>query len=314
MKIYLTLLSTIITSICALADSQKFAQDRAAILAMSGAFEVEFNFEETVSLDEGYKLKKPYLADAYELVEVAQDTGKSITLQHLLVVEGEDGPVVIKHWGQVWKYEDRRTLNYEGGNTWLPVTHSDADVEGTWTQFVTQIDESPRYKAFGAWVHTANTSIWTSRLSTRPLPRREYTKRNDYDLLMVTNRHVITPEGWVHRQDNSKLVSREGKRKFLCMERGLNQYRWVLDENSKGGLENLSPELRIYNQPNIVTSEADIKINIFYDKFMTMNYVQNQDYFNIRYQFKPFMFWIWVSTLMLSLSGLFSFARGKYEK
>jgi hypothetical protein len=81
---------------------------------MSGAFEVEFNFEETVSLDEGYKLKKPYLADAYELVEVAQDTGKSIALQHLLVVEGEDGPVVIKHWGQVWKYEDRRTLNYEG--------------------------------------------------------------------------------------------------------------------------------------------------------------------------------------------------------
>ena len=47
---------------------------------------------------------------------------------------------------------------------------------------------------------------------------------------------------------------------------------------------------------------------------MTMNYVQNQDYFNIRYQFKPFMFWIWVSTLMLSLSGLLSFAKRKYEK
>ena len=294
MKIYLTLLSTIITSICALADSQKFAQDRAAILAMSGAFEVEFNFEETVSLDEGYKLKKPYLADAYELVEVAQDTGKSITLQHLLVVGDEDGPVVIKHWGQVWKYEDRRTLNYEGGNTWLPVTHSNADVEGTWTQFVTQIDESPRYKAFGAWVHTANTSIWTSRLSTRPLPRREYTKRKDYDLLMVTNRHVITPEGWVHQQENSKLVSREGKRKFLCMERGLNQYRRVSDENSKGGLENLSPELRIYNQPNIVTSEADIKTTLISDKFLVINLVPNHDYFNVRYQVKPFILWIWI--------------------
>jgi len=81
-----------------------------------------------------------------------------------------------------------------------------------------------------------------------------------------------------------------------------------------GEVDIMRPELRIYNQPNIVTSEADIKINIFYDKFMTMNYVQNQDYFNIRYQFKPFMFWIWVSTLMLSLSGLLSFARGKYEK
>ena len=85
-------------------------------------------------------------------------------------------------------------------------------------------------------------------------------------------------------------------------------------EQIDGDVDVMRPELRIYNQPNIVTSEADIKINIFYDKFMTMNYVQNQDYFNIRYQFKPFMFWIWVSTLMLSLSGLLSFARGKYEK
>jgi cytochrome c-type biogenesis protein CcmF len=85
-------------------------------------------------------------------------------------------------------------------------------------------------------------------------------------------------------------------------------------EQVDGDVDVMRPELRIYNQPNIVTSEADIKINIFYDKFMTMNYVQNQDYFNIRYQFKPFMFWIWVSTLMLSLSGLLSFARGKYEK
>ena len=85
-------------------------------------------------------------------------------------------------------------------------------------------------------------------------------------------------------------------------------------EQVDGEVDVMRPELRIYNQPNIVTSEADIKINIFYDKFMTMNYVQNQDYFNIRYQFKPFMFWIWVSTLMLSLSGLLSFAKRKYEK
>jgi cytochrome c-type biogenesis protein CcmF len=76
----------------------------------------------------------------------------------------------------------------------------------------------------------------------------------------------------------------------------------------------MQPELRIYNQPNIITSEADIKINLFYDKFMTMNYVQNEDYFNIRYQFKPFMFWIWLSTIMLSFSGLLSFIQRKYEK
>ena len=64
-----------------------------------------------------------------------------------------------------------------------------------------------------------------------------------------------------------------------------------------GNTQILNPELRIYNQPNIVTSEADIKTNLFTDKFMTMNLVQNQDYFNIRYQIKPFMIWIWISVL-----------------
>ena len=84
-------------------------------------------------------------------------------------------------------------------------------------------------------------------------------------------------------------------------------------EDQSGLIEVMQPELRIYNQPNIVTSEADIKTNIFTDKFMTMNYVQNQDYFNIRYQVKPFMIWIWISTILLCLSGCLSLIRKKYE-
>ena len=70
--------------------------------------------------------------------------------------------------------------------------------------------------------------------------------------------------------------------------------------------ENLEPELRIYNQPNIVTSEADIKTTFLSDKFITMNIVQNEDYFNIRYQVKPFIFWIWFSVLLISLGGIIS--------
>ena len=46
---------------------------------------------------------------------------------------------------------------------------------------------------------------------------------------------------------------------------------------------------------------------------MTMNYVQNQDYFNIRYQFKPFMIWIWISVLLISFAGLKSLIKKKYE-
>ena len=57
-------------------------------------------------------------------------------------------------------------------------------------------------------------------------------------------------------------------------------------QNLDGSSDILNPELRIYNQPNIITSEADIKTNLLTDKFMTMNYVQNQEYFNIRYQVK----------------------------
>ena len=85
----------------------------------------------------------------------------------------------------------------------------------------------------------------------------------------------------------------------------------IIDFN--GGEEILEPELRIYNQPNIVTSEADIKTNLFTDKFMTMSLVQNEDYFNIRYQVKPFMIWIWLSVLLISLGGLLSLLNRRNE-
>ena len=82
-------------------------------------------------------------------------------------------------------------------------------------------------------------------------------------------------------------------------------------ENIDGIVDILNPELRIYNQPNIVTSEADIKTNLLTDKFITMNLVQNQDYFNIRYQIKPLMIWIWISVLLISFGGLISLFKKK---
>ena len=84
-------------------------------------------------------------------------------------------------------------------------------------------------------------------------------------------------------------------------------------EDSRGIVDFFYPELRIYNQPNIVTSEADIKTNLLTDKFITMNLVQNQEYFNIRYQNKPLMIWIWISALIISFGGLLSLLKKKYE-
>ncbi|WP_440678766.1 heme lyase CcmF/NrfE family subunit [Candidatus Pelagibacter sp. HIMB1611] len=79
--------------------------------------------------------------------------------------------------------------------------------------------------------------------------------------------------------------------------------------SSDGKINKMSPELRIYNQPNIVTSEADIKTSLMKDKFIVINLVQNQEYFNVRYQDKPFMLWIWVSVLLLSMGGILSLFR-----
>jgi len=83
----------------------------------------------------------------------------------------------------------------------------------------------------------------------------------------------------------------------------------IKDKNGK--TIKLKPEIRIYNQPVTITSEADIKTTLLEDKFLVMNLVKGNEYFNIRYQVKPFMVWIWISVLLLSLGGLMSLFKRK---
>ncbi len=72
------------------------------------------------------------------------------------------------------------------------------------------------------------------------------------------------------------------------------------------------PEIRVYNQPETITSEAYIKTNIFKDRFLVINPIKDKTYFNIRYQEKPFMMWIWISTILIIMGGTIKFF--KYEK
>jgi cytochrome c-type biogenesis protein CcmF len=85
-------------------------------------------------------------------------------------------------------------------------------------------------------------------------------------------------------------------------------------KNTSGKIVELKPEIRNYNQPVIITSEADIKTTLLEDKFLVMNLVKGNEYFNIRYQIKPFMIWIWISVLLISLGGLMSLFKKRYEK
>ena len=201
-----------------------FQKDRDAILAMAGDYKVTFDFRETVPLTEGYALKDDKLSGGYESVRVIEDTGEFISLQHILVVgkEGEEFP--IKHWRQDWTYEPSQVLTFIGGNAWelRPVDGEAAD--GAWAQEVYQVDDSPRYGAVGDWSHDNGVSQWTPPAEWRPLPRRDMTTRDDYDAVLAVNRHTITPFGWVHEQNNSKLVLDEDPN-VLVREIGVNTYR-----------------------------------------------------------------------------------------
>lgn len=221
------------------AEESAFELDRKAILAMAGDYKVKFQFQETVAVEPGYELKEPYHADATEFVEVIEDTGGFISLQHVLVLHDQekDETKVVKHWRQDWTYQDTELNVYRGNKTWEKVTLSPGEVLGTWSQAVYQVDDSPRYEAVGHWTHTGARSAWESGETWRPLPRREHTKRSDYGVLVARNRHTITPGGWVHEQDNYKLVIDEkgNPQKVLAHEAGLNVYDRVDDVDFAAG-------------------------------------------------------------------------------
>ena len=65
----------------------------------------------------------------------------------------------------------------------------------------------------------------------------------------------------------------------------------------------LNPEIRIYSNPETLTYEASIKTKIITDLYLTMSNISRSDYYNIRFQDKPFMIWIWASGLMIVMGG-----------
>lgn len=202
--------------------------DRQAILKMAGEYHVTFQFQETVAVQPGYEIRDPYHSEATEFIEVIEDRGDFISLQHVLVLQGEGDaePRVVKHWRQDWQYEDTDLLVFRGNRTWEHVAIAAQDAAGTWSQAVFQVDDSPRYESYGKWVHTGDRSAWESEETWRPLPRREYTKRHDYQVMVARNRHTITPQGWVHEQDNRKLILNDDgePQTVIAHESGLNVY------------------------------------------------------------------------------------------
>lgn len=210
-------------------SQDKKQQDIKSIKSMCGCYEVKFNFAETFQYAKDsatYKPSQTKHESALEWVELIEDTPNKIVMQHLLIVSDD---MIIKHWRQDWLYENTDLYLFDKNTSWKYKRLDKKAVKGQWTQKVYQVDDSPRYEGTATWVHVDGQDYWTN-ITDAPLPRREHTKRNDYNVLKRRNIHEITATGWNHEQDNDKLIRDDsGKDVLLAQEKGMDVYTKVPD-------------------------------------------------------------------------------------
>jgi hypothetical protein len=219
---------------CAQPGLSAFECDRRSILAMAGEYRVRFAFDETAALAPAYAPHAAQRSGGTELVLVIADSGEHISLQHILVLGGKH--TVVKHWRQDWQYQPAAVLRFRGNGKFETQTLAADARAGAWSQTVYEVDDAPRYAGIGRWTHANGVDAWQSDRTWRPLPRREYTKRKDYQALEVVNRHTLTPGGWVHEQDNTKLaVDAAGAVHALARETGTNSYTHIGDYDFSAG-------------------------------------------------------------------------------
>ena len=228
------------------ADLDDRERDRRAILAMAGDYRTSFDFIETVGFTEGYQPRAPYQSWGTERVYVVTNEPEFVSLQHIIVMHfvDDDGfesdAMVVKHWRQDWQYEDAEVHAFQGRGAFVRRALDPANRKGAWTQTVYQVDDSPRYEAVGRWIHAPGVSYWQSDDRRRPLPRREFSVRDDYQALYGSHRITITPAGWTQEEDALKLVLDENNRPsssqpYLAREAGLSRYDRVLDYDFSAG-------------------------------------------------------------------------------
>ncbi|MEK7227039.1 MAG: DUF6607 family protein, partial [Bacteroidota bacterium] len=160
-------------------------EDKKAIDKLCGCFEVNFKYAETFSPDPNYKYHdREETGGTAELALPIEISDKKIVIQHLLVVGVN---TVVKHWREEWSYENPVIWKYKGDRTWVKETVPVEQVKGKWTQTVWEVADEPRYQGFSQFVNLDGKIIWQNTTDA-PLPRREYSVRNDYNILKRTNR------------------------------------------------------------------------------------------------------------------------------
>jgi hypothetical protein len=227
-----TTLSLIASFLVSITYSQdKKQEDIKSIKSMCGCYEVGFNFTETFSYSKEaeYKPSPVKHETALEWIELIEDQPNKIVMQHLLIT-GTTEESIVKHWRQDWLYENTDLYLFDKDQTWKYKKINNKEVKGQWTQKVYQVDDSPRYEGSATWLHVDGRHFWENTTDA-PLPRREHTIRKDYNVLNRTNVHEIKDFGWIHNQDNKKIVRNGSEDIVVAEEKGFDTYKKV--DNSK---------------------------------------------------------------------------------
>ena len=220
-------------------SQSKKNKDIESIKSMCGCFKIDFNFSETFvfSKDENYQKSKNYKSGGLEWGQLIVDDKNKISIQHLLIVGSKQFPTIVKHWRQDWIYQNTNLYVYDKNDKWSFKSLEKNDVKGQWTQKVFQVDDSPRYEGSASWVHVDGKSYWENT-TPAPLPRREFSKRSDYNVTLRGNRHEIIDEGWIHDQDNKKIQKDDaGNESILAHEKGFSTYTKVPDAECKAAVD-----------------------------------------------------------------------------
>ena len=120
----------------------------------------------------------------------------------------------------------------------------------------------------------------------------------------------------VEKDFNLKLgeIKKIENYEFSLLDLKLNQetnYKAVVGKLEVSNLNTmekkiLKPEIRIYDDPQTLTYEASIQTNFLGDHYLTMSNIDRSEYYNIKFQHKPLMIWIWISVVLLSFGGFLS--------
>ncbi len=217
-------LVTIVAILTSIVSNAQAPKDREQINKLCGCFEVDFKYAETFSPDPNYKFhEREETGGTAELALPIEVTDRKVVIQHLLIVGTN---TIVKHWREEWTYENPIIWKYKGDRTWVKEKVSPEQVKGKWTQTVWEVADEPRYQGFSQFVNLDGKIIWQNTADA-PLPRREYSVRNDYNILRRTNRINLTDSGYLHEQDNQKIVRVNGIDKLLVEEKGHNTYKRI---------------------------------------------------------------------------------------